>query len=245
MQNTVTKDIEIVLVGTLHSGNIGSVARAMNSMGITCLKLVSPQCKIDDQAFWLATHGGSILQNVQTFHSIREAIADVSYVFGTTARTRHLRNFIGPHELAVKVSSLSGKNNISIIFGPEDKGLSNEELELCNEVVSIPTVAEAASLNIAHAVLIVCYEIRKCNKQPKENSSIDLLAKSKDVEDMYDHMKKALLEIGYLDKQNPDVALGKFKRILTRAGLLDKDVKLIRGVFRQLLWYIRNSARAK
>jgi tRNA/rRNA methyltransferase len=239
MKKTIFENIDIILTGTLKSGNIGSVARAMSNMGLSCLKLVNPQCAVDDQAFWMATHGADILRNAKTFPTIRDAIADCSYVFGTTARSRRWRDFLYPGEMSEKVAVLARQNRISIVFGPEDMGLSNDDLELCNQVVSIPTADEAASLNVSHAVMVICYEIFRAVEKKNETHETMELAEGEKVEEMYDHMRKALLEIGYLNPQNPDHVMGKFRRIMTRAGLTSQDVNLIRGVFRQLLWYIK------
>lgn len=239
MKKTIFENIDIILTGTLKSGNIGSVARAMSNMGLSSLKLVKPQCTIDDQAFWMATHGADILRNAKTFPTIRDAIADCSYVFGTTARSRRWREFLCPEEMSEKVAVLARQNRISIVFGPEDMGLSNDDLELCNQVVSIPTADEAASLNVSHAVMVICYEIFRAVEKKNETHETMELAEGEKVEEMYDHMRKALLEIGYLNPQNPDHVMGKFRRIMTRAGLTSQDVNLIRGVFRQLLWYIK------
>lgn len=234
-------NIDIILIGTLYSGNIGSVARAMKNLGFPHLKLVNPQCNIDDQSFWMATHGKDIINRSQTFHNIRDAIEDSSYIFGTTARNRRWRSFLYPNQIAEKVVAMAQKNRVSIIFGPEDIGLSNDELELCNEVVSIPTVKGASSMNISHAVLIICYEIFHAANNEANHFEVVELASSKRVEAMYDHMKRTLLEIGFLDPQNPEHFLGTIRRILTRASLSSKDVNFIRGVFRQLLWYIKKT----
>jgi tRNA/rRNA methyltransferase len=136
------------------------------------------------------------------------------------------------------VAKLIPNNQVALVFGPEDRGLSNEHLELCNEIVSIPAARGGKSLNLSHAVIIMCYEVYRAVQGGVSYETLRL-SPAGEVENMYDHMRSALLEIGYLDKQNPDITLGSFRRILTRAGLTRDEVKLIRGVFRQLLWYIK------
>ena len=137
-------------------------------------------------------------------------------------------------------------NKISILFGPEDFGLSNNELELCNEVIVIPTADDASSINISQAVLIICYEIfqrlEMNDLTVSENKTIEPASVEK-MEDMYSHMQKALIDIGYLDPQNPEHFIGNFRRILNRAGLSSEDVQVIRGVFRKLNWYIKNRTK--
>jgi len=240
------KNISIILAGTLNSGNIGSVARAMKTMGLSRLKLVNPQCEIDEQAVWMATHGEDVLQNAECVSSIRDAVADATYVFGTTARSRKWRDRLTPEDMAQKVLSLGDHNRVALMFGPENSGLNNNDLELCNDVVTIPTDDNATSLNVSHAVMIVCYEIFKTLSQkdaPAKREKIPELAPSNKLEEMYDHMRFALLEIGYLDPYNTEHAIGNFRRVLTKALLTTYDVQLIRGVFRQLVWYIKHTKK--
>ena len=235
-------NMRIVLVGTLAPGNIGSTARAMKNMGISKLILVNPHCEVNEEAFRMATNAGNILQAAQKAGSLREAIAGAGYVFGTTARTRRWRPFIFPPEMGEKVAGLIQNNQVALVFGPEDRGLSNEQLELCNEIVSIPAARGGKSLNLSHAVIIMCYEIYRA-VQGRVAYDAPRLAPAGEVEDMYDHMRSTLLEIGFINRQNPEHTLGSFRRILTRAGLAKEEVKLIRGVFRQLLWYIKRQKR--
>lgn len=237
------ENIEIVLVGTLQSGNIGSVARAMKNMGLSKLTLVNPCCSVDRQAYIMATHGQEILDNIGTCPTLPDAVEGASFVFGTTARDRKFRTFVYPREMAKKAVALARENSVSIVFGPEDKGLSNEELDICSEVVNIPTMDDASSLNIAQAVVIVCYEIFLASEQYQEVAEQVVLAPVGKVEEMYDHMKNAFVEIGFADPENPDHVIGLFKRILTRAGLTEKDVQMVRGVFRQLLWYVNKTKK--
>lgn len=231
-------NIDIVLVGSLYPGNIGSVARAMNNMGMSRLTLVNPQCQVDEQSYGMATHAKKILKNLNIVTTVREAIAGSGYVFGTTARSRRWRNIVNPKEMAQHALSVLQTNRIAILFGPEDAGLTNEDLELCNEVVTIPTARGAKSMNVSHAVLVSCYEFYCAAQLPLGPERIEL-APTKEVEDMYDHMENALLKIGFLNLQNPGHFMGRFRRIFTRAGLTGTDVNYIRGVFRQLLWYIK------
>jgi tRNA/rRNA methyltransferase len=237
----VFDNITIILVKSLAPGNIGSTARAMKNMGLSRLCLVGPQCAVNEESYRMATNAGSILQAAQQTKTLREAIAGAGYVFGTTARIRRLRPHIFPPEMGEKVAELLPNNRVALVFGPEDRGLSNEHLELCNEIISIPTARGGKSLNLSHAVIIMCYEIHRALHGSRAAHKKPLLAPAGDVENMYDHMRSALLEIGYLDPQNPDLTLGSFRRILTRAGLKKEEVQLIRGVFRQLLWYIKKN----
>jgi tRNA/rRNA methyltransferase len=238
--NTILDNIYIVLVGTIAPGNIGSTARAMKNMGLSHLCLVRPQCKITDEAFWMATNAGDILRAAHQAETLHDAIAPAGYVVGTTARTRRWRKFAAPGEMAHKALALAAHNKVAIVFGPEDKGLSNDELQLCHDIVSIPTAPGGSSLNLSHAVMIVCYELF-CSLQKGGAHKEVTRAQAAEMETMYDHMRSALLEIGFLNTQNPDHTLGSFRRILNRVGLTSTEVNMIRGIFRQLLWYIRNN----
>lgn len=241
LNTALLNNIHIVLCGTLTSGNIGSVARAMSNMGLVHLRLVNPRCELDEKSYWMATCGSDILTNAKTVQTLRDALSDCSYSFGTTARTRRWRDAISPGVMAQKALRLSSANKVAILFGPEDMGLSNEELELCNEVVSIPTSPESTSINLSHAVIILCYELlRALQKTPgdafeSEHAPVGM------VEAMYGHMKNALLSIGFLNSQKPDHTLGMIRRLLTRTRLTVPEVNLIRGMFRQLEWYIQKS----
>jgi tRNA/rRNA methyltransferase len=230
----------IVLVGTLAPGNIGSAARAMKNMGLSNLILVNPQCQLTEEALRMATNAQDILKSAKQVLNMRDAVAMSGYIFGTTARSRKWRSAISPEAMGKKIVSFLQNNRVSIIFGPEDRGLSNEDLEICHEIVSIPMAKCAGSINLSHAVMIVCYEIH-CALRGKAKDKRTKLASADEVEKMYDHMRDALLEIGFLNRQNPEHTLGSFRRILTRAGLKEQEVKLIRGVFRQLLWYLKKN----
>ncbi|MCX8043210.1 MAG: RNA methyltransferase [Desulfobacterota bacterium] len=238
-------NVDIVLVGTLGSGNLGSVARAMCNMGLAHLKLVSPRCALDEQAFWMATCGEDVLKCAHVFPTLREAIADCSYCFGTTARHRRWRQTLSPRDAAQKTLGLCKTNRVAFVFGPEDSGLTNEELELCHEVITIPTVSSATSLNLSHAVMIICYELFMVTRQQPKTLRSTRLAPVAMTEAMYDHMRTTLFEIGFLNRQNPDYTLGLMRRILTKAKLTIPEARFIRGIFRQLAWYVKSREQKK
>ena len=243
MVSSIFSSIDIVLVGTLSSGNIGSVARAMANMGFSRLSLVNPRCMIDAQSYAMATHGDDILRSARTVPTLRHALADAVYVFGTTARTRRWRDALEPREMACRAAEHAQRGHVAIVFGPEDMGLSNDELELCNEVVNIPTAPGASSLNISHAALLICYELfSACSDAQATEAAPSDPAPVAMVEAMYGHMRESLLEIGFLNPQNPEYTLGMIRRILTRTGLSVPEVRMLRGLFRQLVWYIRKKS---
>lgn len=231
------KNIRIILVRARGSGNIGSIARAMKNMGQTELAIVG---KARTRSFWaraMAVHGRDILENAKYYETLRQAIADCTLIVGTTCRSglyrRHSRT---PRELAAAIVAAARNGKVALIFGPEDHGLSNKDLEHCQLLMTIPTHPDYQSLNVAQAAVICLYELYLAAAAPIENSGFQR-ALAEDVERLFDRMRTVLLKIGFLDSENPEHMLLAFRRILGRAGLEDKDVRILTGLFRQIDWY--------
>ncbi|HSE90577.1 MAG TPA: RNA methyltransferase [Candidatus Binatia bacterium] len=231
------KNIRIILVRPRGSGNIGSIARAMKNTGQTELAIVG---KARTRSFWaraMAVHGRDILENAKFYDTLRQAIADCTLVVGTTCRSglyrRHSRT---PRELAAAIVAAARTGKVALIFGPEDHGLSNKDLEHCQLLMTIPTHPDYQSLNVAQAAVICLYELYLAAAAPIEDSGIQR-ALAEDVERLFDRMRTVLLKIGFLDSENPEHMLLAFRRILGRAGLEDKDVRILTGLFRQIDWY--------
>jgi tRNA/rRNA methyltransferase len=230
-------NIRIVLVRPRGSGNIGSIARAMKNMGQTELAIVG---KARTQSFWaraMAVHGRDILGNVKCYDTIREAIADCTLVVGTTCRSGLYRKHSQtPRELAGEIIATANTSKVALIFGPEDHGLSNKDLEHCQLLITIPTHPDYQSLNVAQAAVICLYELYLAALGPVAIGGIQR-APAEDIERLFDRMRAVLLKIGFLDSENPEHMLLAFRRILGRAGLEDKDVRIFIGLFRQMEWY--------
>ena len=229
--------IKIVLIETSHSGNIGSAARAMKTMGLTQLCLVSPKQPIDEQAVSLAAGAKDVLDNTQTFASFEEAIADCQLVIGTSARLRHLQNtLIEPRkcgEIAVQ-HTLKGK--VALVFGRERIGLTNEELLKCHYHLNIPTNPEYGSLNLAMAVQLACYEVRMAwlaQQDLQKNSQIAPLAESaaypsnEALEYFFEHTERLYKELGFIRN---DAVMLKLRRLYQRARLETNELNLLRGM---------------
>jgi tRNA/rRNA methyltransferase len=231
-------NIRIVLVRPRGSGNIGSIARAMKNMGQTELAIVG---KARTRSFWaraMAVHGRDILRQTQCYESIREAIADCALVVGTTCRAGlYRRHSQAPRELAPEIAAAAQSGKVALIFGPEDHGLSNKDLEHCQILLTIPTHPGYQSLNVAQAAVICLYEVYLASLTKTSKSKIKR-AEAENVERLFDRMRTVLLKIGFLDSENPEHMLLAFRRILGRAGLEDKDVRIFTGLFRQIEWYI-------
>ena len=231
-------NIRIVLVRPRGSGNIGSIARAMKNMGQTELAIVG---KARTQSFWaraMAVHGRYILENAKCYDTLRDAIGDCVLVVGTTCRSGlYRRHSQAPREIARDIVAAARNGKIALIFGPEDHGLSNKDLEHCQLLMTIPTHPDYQSLNVAQAAIICLYELYLAALIPAQSSAIQR-APAEDVERLFDRMRAVLLKIGFLDAENPEHMLLAFRRILGRAGLEDKDVRIFTGLFRQMEWYI-------
>ncbi len=234
------ENISIVLNRPKYGGNIGSAARCAMNMGIEKLIVVGHPEPDGEAMKQMATHvAAPVLDGIRYFDTLSEALGAFRYVVGTTARRGHsnLRSvMVDPREMGLTVAEVSMKNEIALVFGPEDRGLTNEELRHCHLLVSIPTSDRFRSLNLSHAVMILCYEIFTASL-PRTASFTPRLATSAELEDMYAHLKDTLLAIGFIGEDNPEYGMIAVRRFLSRVRLYSKDVKIIRGICRQFGWF--------
>lgn len=225
--------------------NIGAVARAMNNMGLSRLVLVNPKNCDLSRVIRMATGSSiDIVKDMEVREDIIDALKPFQYVVGTTARTGSLRPAMTqPRSLGQDLISISQNNLVAILFGPEDQGLSNEQLRYCHTIATIPT-ARFSSLNLAHAVMIVCYEIFMAVREnpPKP---IPRLANRFELEGMYEHLKDVLMKIGFVESQNPEHWMLNIRRFLSRLHLRAREVRIIRGICRQMDWYTGQLERAR
>lgn len=227
-------NIHIVMVGTTHPGNIGGVARAMKNMGLSRLSLVAPEAPFPHaKARARASGAVNVLENTQVFATLEEAIADCSLVIGASARMRTLPwPVVDPRECASRVVNIGEGAEVAIVLGRENSGLTNEELELCQLLVTIPTNPDFSSLNIAAAAQVLCYEIRlaanldKLPGQPADSP----LATSAERDGMFTHFEQALTEIEFLKPDNPGQLMRRLRRLFTRTGLERLEVNILRGI---------------
>jgi tRNA/rRNA methyltransferase len=238
-----TKNISIVLYKPKYAGNIGSVARAAKNMGISNIIVVGT-ADFDREAMeQRSTHlAADVLDSIQYFAGIAEALGSFNYIVGTTARLGKARGpFVAPRTVAQDIADISQKNKVALLFGPEDTGLANEELRLCHAVVTIPTSREFISLNLSQAVIILCYEIFIASSAVTTGAAAtQKLALSSELEGMYGQIKAMLSEIGFLNPENPDYWMMDLRRFFARSGLFSREVKIIRGICRQLEWSMRH-----
>lgn len=233
-------EIRIVLVNTTHPGNIGGVARAMKNMCFSSLHLVQPKKFPHPNADARASGATDLLEQAVVHDSLEEAIADCHLVVGTSARGRHIPwPVVDPRELAAIVEPVAADKKIAIVFGREDRGLTNEELHLCHHHVHIPSNEEFSSLNLAAAVQVITYELRMAGLYAQDNASVkpqwgvdwDIdLAESAELERLFSHLEETLIDIEFLDPDNPRQLMARLRRLYQRS-LLDKvEVNVLRGI---------------
>jgi tRNA/rRNA methyltransferase len=235
------ENITIVLNRPKYPGNVGSVARCAKNMGIEKLMVVGNRNLDEEEMKMMATHvAADIVNNIQYVDHLDEALSGFHYIVGTTSRRGSARGpAVSPREMAERLTDISQSNDIALLFGPEDTGLSNDELWFCHLVVAIPVSSQFKSINLSHAVMIICYEIFTARKASPE-AFVSRLASSKELEGMYEQMKALLMEIGFLNRQNPGYSMSHIRRLFARTQLFSKEVKILRGICRQIDWYAKN-----
>jgi tRNA/rRNA methyltransferase len=236
------KNISVVLYRPKYAGNVGSVARAAKNMGITELVVVGTT-DLDREAMeQRSTHlAADVLDRIQYVPSLQEALGRFNYIVGTTARLGRARGpFVSPRAAAGKIAGLAGNNRVALLFGPEDTGLANDELALCQCVVTIPTSRAFTSLNLSQAAMILCYEVFVALSSGQTGAAPPKLALASELEGLYDQIRELLSRIGFLNVQNPEYWMLDIRRFFARAGLLSREVKILRGICRQIDWSLSN-----
>ena len=239
-------NLRVVLVRPRGAANVGAVARAIKNMGIRDLVLVRPAPM---GTFWskaMAAHAGDVLERVRRCESLAEAVADCALVVGTTCRRGPYRTAVEPPRVAApRIVATAADNRVALVFGPEDHGLSNADLKACHQLVAIPAAAEYPSLNLAQAVLVCCYEtfLAAAAHAPTAPTADTELAPAARVERMFQQLQAAFLSIGFLHADNPDHIMFALRRLLGRAQLEDRDVRILLALARQIEWYGRGGWR--
>lgn len=225
-------NIRVILVGTSHPGNIGSTARAMKTMGLSNLYLAEPRVQPDGQSVALAAGACDILQNLKTVDSLAEAIGDCRLVIATSARSRTLDwPMLDPREAGIKLATESHQGDVAIVFGRENHGLSNEELQQCNYHMAIPANPEYSSLNLAQAVQIICYESRMAFlSQTQEIATEQEYPLTKEMEGFFTHLEKTLSSTGFIIKNHPGQVMIKLRRLFTKARIETPEMNILRGI---------------
>lgn len=242
-------EVRIVLVEPSHPGNIGGAARAMKTMGLTSLSLVNPKRFPDPQADWRAAGALDIVEQARVCTSIAEAVQDSVLVAGTSARIRHIPwPMMKSAEFAEFVHTNFGFDDcVSILFGREDNGLTNDELNLCNRHIRIPASEQYESINLAMSVQIVAYDLY-CQTLSKELKVPDLeyrdtpLATFAEVQDFLEHLQSVLLKIGFSDPDEPRKAEVRLRRLFGRIDMDHTEVQILRGILTHIEKEIRSES---
>lgn len=240
--------IRIILVGTTHTGNMGSVARAMKTMGLSQLYLVAPKELPDGQAYALSAGASDILANAKVFDTLQQAIEDCPLVVGSSARSRTLSwPMLEPRDCGLLAVKEAAKHPVALVFGRESSGLTNEELQLCNYHVCIAANPEYSSLNLAMAVQIVTYEVRMAWLQSQSQQHASAAAEdiayptNEQMQSFYQHLEDTLNDTGFIIKQHPGVVMTKLKRLFTRARPEEAEYNILRGILSSMQRYSREN----
>ncbi|URL07121.1 tRNA (cytosine(32)/uridine(32)-2'-O)-methyltransferase TrmJ [Avibacterium sp. 21-595] len=229
------ENIRIVLVETSHSGNIGSAARAMKTMGLSQLYLVAPKQGVDEQAIALAAGADDVVRNAVIVPTFDQAVADCEFVIGTSARLRHLQStLLEPRACAEKTIAFAKQHKVAIVFGRERIGLTNEELLKCRYHLTIPANPDYSSLNLAMAVQLICYELRMAWLE-ENKKDVDLSLSSiestyptaQELEYFFAHTERLYQQLGFIQNQG---VMKKLRRLYLRAEVEKNELNILRGM---------------
>lgn len=223
----------IVLVETTHPGNIGACARAIKNMGLRDLRLVNPVHFPHDQATARAAGAKDVLENARVVSSLEEAIADCVYVAGASARSRSIDwPSTNPRDCATRLTAESRGGTVAVVFGPEQSGLCNADLDRCDVLLTIPADPEFSSLNLAMAVQVLTYELRVAqiaDRAPEYEPGAPA-ATAGELEHFYAHLEQVLRDTGFLDPDNPRRLMRRLRRLFIRARPDKNELNILRGI---------------
>lgn len=228
--------VRVVLCRPSHPGNIGAAARAMKTMGLSRLYLVSPRAFPHPDADARAAAATDVLHDAVVCDGLAPALEGTLLVGAMTARRRELTLPVRtPREAAPELLAAAGKGDVALVFGSESSGLDNAELALCQIPVTIPANPEYASLNLANAVQILCYELRLAAQDaPPPVAADQNLAPFEDVERFHAHLEQVMTDTGFLDPRHPGRLMARLRRLFGRARLEREEVNILRGLLNSL-----------
>ncbi|PIE67152.1 MAG: RNA methyltransferase [Deltaproteobacteria bacterium] len=231
--------VSVILVAPQGPLNVGSVCRCMMNFGVSDLRLVNPCPSYRSlDARRMALGAESILNSATVYPSLQAALDDCHLSFGTTRRFgKYREGCLSPEQSARQALSQSSNSRVAFVFGREDRGLHTDELDLCQAFLTIPTHDAYPSMNLSHAVALVLYELHKkalhTDGHPEDRPPT---APTRNIENMFRHMRRTLVEVEYLDHQNPDHILRAFRRLFGRTGLSDREVRILQGLWSRIDW---------
>jgi tRNA/rRNA methyltransferase len=240
------ENLTVVLVEPRNPGNVGSVARVMANTGFSRLSLVRP-CPLEHPELrMMALDALPLVREARVHDTLAEALHGVQTAVATTCRGGRLRREpLPPRAAAATIWPALVANRTALVFGPEDRGLDNDELSLCHLVASVPTHQGFPSLNLSHAVLVFLWELRSLSLAGEGGTAaaVRQLASVETLEGMYGHLEDSLTAIGFLQPENPERIMRVLRRVLNRAALDPREARVLRGLARQLDWYVTRDRR--
>ncbi|MBW1807016.1 MAG: RNA methyltransferase [Deltaproteobacteria bacterium] len=241
-------NVDFILVEPVEAGNVGSAARALKNMGFDSLTLVNPQFVDLREARKMAVHAKDLLESARQSATLEEAIQPAAWVVGLSCRLRvHQERKIpyGPKKFIAELSRLPAGARAALVFGPEPTGLTNAHLGLCQEILTLPTAADYPSMNLAQAVMLVAWEIRRAQLDSDFCSISRETTTAGELEGLINHLKQTLANIDYLDPQNPELILNDLRKVLSRAEMDPRELRMIRGIFHRMdVWIARHGGQA-
>jgi tRNA (cytidine32/uridine32-2'-O)-methyltransferase len=231
------QNVQFVLAGITHAGNIGAVARVMKNMALQNLTIVSStDCGPETVAFSRSSGAYDIVERASFCETLEEALGHTVMSVGTSGRLGGKRVAArSPAEVIPELMESALAGPVAVVFGRESRGLTNEQMKLCTHHLIIPTNAEFASMNVAHAAAVIAYEVFKAASVPVHFQAKKLIPASVEArEDMYEHIESVLIRAGFLDPANPLRMMRDVRRIFNSAAMDDRDVKIVRGIFRKI-----------
>ncbi len=237
-ESLVQSRIKVVLVNTSHPGNIGASARAMKNMGLANLVLVQPADFPSGVAVGRAASALDILERAEVVDSLEQAVADCGLVIGASARRRSIPwPMLDPRQCGEKALDAAPENRIALVFGREDSGLNNEELQQCHFHVQIPANKDYSSLNLAAAVLVICYEIHQAmlaradhEDSEQENDWDQQWSTGEQMEHFYAHLERVLIDVDFHDPDNPRQLMQRLRRLFGRIRVDAMEMNILRGI---------------
>lgn len=240
----MSNQISITLVKPIHPANIGATARAMKNMGLSKLALVAPQYFPSPTANAMASRATDILEHAEVYPTLLEALAQQQIIFGTSCRERIFEwPALSLREASLLATEHANKGNaVTVLFGTESTGLTNDELKLCHYHVYIPANPEFNSLNLAQAVQVTCYELMMANETfTKPNPELRVLANYEQLERFYAHLQKVATQTGFLKGAYGEVMMLKLRRLFQRAQMDETEVTTLRGILSNIERMLKTS----
>ena len=238
-------NLKVVLIEPSGPINVGSIARLCANFEVNELRIVSPQCDIFSiESKKMALKGKKYLDNCKIFISLEQAISDCDLVIASSGRIDLGKDssFESPENIAKWILSFDQVDNIAILFGREDRGLSNSELLFAQKTFTIKTSEKYPSLNLSHAVSVILYELNKGKIiKSKKDSKVLNLASSKQIYDSFLEIEDILIRIGYLSKDNSYAKISKFKKYIMKTKTSRHELNILRGIVHQINWFLNNS----